>query len=584
MTRKAIAALLIIAMIMGLSAPAYAMYTLAEVPEQRQEQPQSQAPEQEETPVVVSTLEELQAAVAAAEDGDIITLDDTIIVSGVALQTDKQITLVRSEEHAQSAKHMLILKNGGSLSGFDVFESGIGHTTIFVDESTQSTASISDCIFSANKECPVSAYIHCQRGNNFLSVSHCTFNTGNGYSIYVGSDTEVTIDSCTFQKGHYFSWFLICADGNTTVQNCTFSEETGYIVSSVFGVLTVIDCDFEMNIAEGRVYPNIYIGGKDLSGGTLNISNIAVDGVGFYDLFTGEKVDLPLTDCVDETILAHMTDEYAEQYFQRKGITDRFPFSYDERNEKSEDEPTSDDETPTEPPTTPSEQPNDDNRDNTPNDQQQPSEPQEQPNDDDNADISNDDNEPEIIYRPIYVRVPVYVEHDSELEKPSLVCGDAAIDVSRSVVLEGYTDGLLHLEDSLTRAQFAKILYGLLDEDTIERYKTPDTVFADVAPDAWHCPYVNSIAKAGIVCGTGNGNFDPEAQLTWAHIITVLSRFVEPQEYQLQNIQYNGWAVNAVETAVALGWIADQAGFDPDAAISRGELTYFVNYVLGLYR
>lgn len=296
MTRKAITALLIIAMIMGLSAPAYAMYTLAEVPEQRQEQPQSQAPEQEETPVVVSTLEELQAAVAAAEDGDIITLDDTIIVSGVALQTDKQITLVRSEEHAQSAKHMLILKNGGSLSGFDVFESGIGHTTIFVDESTQSTASISDCIFSANKECPVSAYIQCQRGNNFLSVSHCTFNTGNGYSIYVGSDTEVTIDSCTFQKGHYFSWFLICADGNTTVQNCTFSEETGYIVSSVFGVLTVIDCDFEMNIAEGRVYPNIYIGGKDLSGGTLNISNIAVDGVGFYDLFTGEKVDLPLTD------------------------------------------------------------------------------------------------------------------------------------------------------------------------------------------------------------------------------------------------------------------------------------------------
>lgn len=85
MTRKAIAALLIITMIMGLSAPAYAMYTLAEVPEQRQEQPQSQASEQEETPVVVSTLEELQAAVAAAEDGDIITLDDTIIVSGVAL-------------------------------------------------------------------------------------------------------------------------------------------------------------------------------------------------------------------------------------------------------------------------------------------------------------------------------------------------------------------------------------------------------------------------------------------------------------------------------------------------------------------
>lgn len=89
---------------------------------------------------------------------------------------------------------------------------------------------------------------------------------------------------------------------------------------------------------------------------------------------------------------------------------------------------------------------------------------------------------------------------------------------------------------------------------------------------------------AGIMCGTGNGNYDPDAPLTWAHIITVMSRFVEQQDYQLQNIQYDGWAIDAVETAVALGWIADHAAFNPDAPISRGELAYFVNFVLGLYR
>lgn len=72
--------------------------------------------------------------------------------------------------------------------------------------------------------------------------------------------------------------------------------------------------------------------------------------------------------------------------------------------------------------------------------------------------------------------------------------------------------------------------------------------------------------------------------MTWAHIITVMSRFVEQQDYQLQNIQYDGWAIDAVETAVALGWIADHAAFNPDAPISRGELAYFVNFVLGLYR
>lgn len=67
-------------------------------------------------------------------------------------------------------------------------------------------------------------------------------------------------------------------------------------------------------------------------------------------------------------------------------------------------------------------------------------------------------------------------------------------------------------------------------------------------------------------------------------IITVLSRFAEPQKYDLRNIQYDGWAKESIETAVALGWLNDHAVFNPDAAISRGELVYFLNYVLGLYR
>lgn len=96
---------------------------------------------------------------------------------------------------------------------------------------------------------------------------------------------------------------------------------------------------------------------------------------------------------------------------------------------------------------------------------------QETPNDDDNADIPENDNEPEVIYRPIYVRVPIYIERDPEPVEPSFVCGDAVIDVSRSVVLEGYDDGLLHLEDGLTRAQFMTILYRLLDEVPLNAMK-----------------------------------------------------------------------------------------------------------------
>ena len=72
--------------------------------------------------------------------------------------------------------------------------------------------------------------------------------------------------------------------------------------------------------------------------------------------------------------------------------------------------------------------------------------------------------------------------------------------------------------------------------------------------------------------------------MTWAQTITILSRFVEQQDYELQHIQYDGWALNAVQTAVALGWIEDSAEFNPDAIISRGELVQLVNSVLAMYQ
>lgn len=166
--------------------------------------------------------------------------------------------------------------------------------------------------------------------------------------------------------------------------------------------------------------------------------------------------------------------------------------------------------------------------------------------------------------------------------------------IGNTTIMQGagiHNMGECYVEDSSFTNNTAGVGGGIYNSGTMEIIgctysgnKSTDTIFADVAPDAWYCPYVNTIANAGIVCGTGDGNFAPEAQLTWGHIITILSRFVEQQECDLKNIQYDGWAADAVETAVALGWITDHVAFNPDAPISRGELAYFINYVLGLYR
>lgn len=158
------------------------------------------------------------------------------------------------------------------------------------------------------------------------------------------------------------------------------------------------------------------------------------------------------------------------------------------------------------------------------------------------------------------------------------------IDTSRSVALAGYSDGRLHEVDPLTRAQLASIIYRLLDDGSLELYGAGEAVFADVDLAAWYYNPVTTIGSAGIVSGIGGGNYNPSGLVTWAQVLTVMSRFVPAQEYKLRYIQYDGWARPSVETSVALGWIEDSTEIDPDAVITRGEAVDLINAILKQYQ
>ncbi len=106
--RKAILALLTLCIFFGLALPAYAA---DEIDQDQQEETQVQEPqeptqeeqqpgEQQETqdsPVVVSTLEELQTAIEAAEDGDTIVLLNRINIDSIEQDADS-ITIGSKEK------------------------------------------------------------------------------------------------------------------------------------------------------------------------------------------------------------------------------------------------------------------------------------------------------------------------------------------------------------------------------------------------------------------------------------------------------------------------------------------------------
>lgn len=496
--KKVILILLSLCLFCGLALPVYATGEIdSDVAGQNQRKETEDQQEPLESSVTVSTLEELQAAIDAAEDGDTIILSKTINLNNVSLICTKDIEIrERTDNH---------------------------------------------CFFSINGDCELS-------GLNILSdYSKSTV----ALIESIGSKTcNVEINNCHFIR-----------NGNNDAFNGTFLI-------------------------------NIFSGNEET---------------------TGEKLELPLVDYVGTARLTYLTEEQAAEYFapapddnngedtptdqpQEPGdqtgeddsTSGEQPPQQPEQPSQGGDEDNSAD-TPPQPPQEPTEPPQDNTPDKptgtTPDTPQPPQKP---------SDNNNSGYTPPADYRPSQRPTkpstgtkPTEDNKPQERPtpvKPQLACNGAVIDTSRTVVLLGYGDGLLHEDDPLTRAQLATIIFRLLDDESIAKYSNAELAFSDIATDAWYAPYVRVIQAAGIVNGVGNGKYNPNGTVTWAQIITILTRFVEPQEHTLQHIQYSGWAEQAIQTAVSLGWIEDSADVTPDAVISRGELVRLVNGVLAMYR
>jgi hypothetical protein len=121
----------------------------------------------------------------------------------------------------------------------------------------------------------------------------------------------------------------------------------------------------------------------------------------------------------------------------------------------------------------------------------------------------------------------------------------------------------------------------LLTPDSLEAVHTLDNSFTDVQPEQWFNEAVSTIAFAGVVEGIGNNQYDPNSYLTWAQLVTVMSRFTEQQYIIIHkmNIQKH-WCYCYVQTAVYNGWLTDSTDFSPDAYITRGETVDYINNVL----
>ena len=86
---------------------------------------------------------------------------------------------------------------------------------------------------------------------------------------------------------------------------------------------------------------------------------------------------------------------------------------------------------------------------------------------------------------------------------------EAVTMLSKLGIINGYEDGTFLPDNTITRAEAAKVLVCALNAEDSAKGMADQELFTDVPKTHWAAGYVNYAANFGIIAGRGNGIFDP---------------------------------------------------------------------------
>lgn len=524
---------------------------------------------QSETPAVVSSLAELQAAIAVAKDGDTIALSSgiNIIENCIVGDTEKQITVVPLDEtintyfsiygdNVNSIVFQNIILDGmnypcsaaidvnkyntgeikTNLSLLNVtvrnvlsdwipmslfataakienchFENNNGKRAGAIWISEASTVEMHQSALCNNKSSSVGGAINCQ---GKLELTGCTIKGNEAAYEATGSYTGGGIQ---IESGAYCKMTSCTITGNSATLGggIAVHGETEMIDTAVYGntgkngaddVRMIADAAFRMSYTNSM--DSVYIGKQP---------------IGFYKDYMGNRFDANSN--------AVFIGEVIDCEIDSPDFGAKFVFASDLPQEPSQPE------TPEETPPAPTRPSHSGHHHSTPN-----------------------------------------VTPQKE-ERVKLCAGNAELDPKKPFVLAGYGDGQLHENEPITRAQFAVLLYRSLTDSSKATLTGTVSVFSDVTNDSWYHDAVSAFASVSVLNGC-NGLFCPNDNLTYGQFLAVLTRFVDAKAAPMPDVSYSEhWAYRNIMTAVAYGWIQDAAAVQPDRIITRSEVVSLVNQI-----
>lgn len=147
-----------------------------------------------------------------------------------------------------------------------------------------------------------------------------------------------------------------------------------------------------------------------------------------------------------------------------------------------------------------------------------------------------------------------------------------ADDLREKGIISGYEDGELHLERTLTRAEFAKIFCDAFLQDDF--LSDAVTKFPDVSDDFWGREYIEKAAAAGVISGFEDGTFRPDETVTYEQAVKMIVSFINPYNYNVRT-----YPEGYIGEAVDMG-ISDNVTALIGDTITREDVVYLVSNAL----
>ena len=151
--------------------------------------------------------------------------------------------------------------------------------------------------------------------------------------------------------------------------------------------------------------------------------------------------------------------------------------------------------------------------------------------------------------------------------------------------VQGYPDGTVRPNGSVTRAETAAILFRLMDASSRSLYYSTASGFRDVDSTKWYNTCVATLNNAGVITDSRDGYFRPDAAITRAELAAMLAQFAEQKSAAIyfSDVSSSHWAAKAIALTADLGWINGypDGTFGPDKTVTRAELMAMINRATG---